>query len=377
MSDSADDCGQAKKVPELLAEQIEAANVILLNKKDLAGQEQVQVASSLAQSLNDKAKIVAVEYGKVQPSDILKDSAIQETSSCCSSAEADGLKELAVEEASSCCSSAKAEIEPVVEEPQSTSSCCASKEKTVEKLTSSCCDKVEGKKGSSCCDESASQEGSSCCDHSAKETKESDGNACLVSKINNNNKIGVTSFVYKADRPFSTKKILSLLDQWPVPIKDELDLSLLQEVEEGDYEVQSKDQKASPFLGVLRSKGLCWFAPTRWRGRNEDTWRHNTAMFWSHAGKQFGITKIGQWWGSISGEEMKERLAGEPEEYNRILKEDFVTEEFADRRQEIVFIGIGMDEQEIRRSLDDCLVKDKGMKRYREYLSDMQEDGFL
>ena len=74
---------------------------------------------------------------------------------------------------------------------------------------------------------------------------------------------------------------------------------------------------------------------------------------------------------------MRERLVGDPQEYNRILKEDFVTEEFADRRQEIVFIGIGMDEQEIRRSLDDCLVKDKGMKRYREYLSYMQEDGLL
>ena len=74
---------------------------------------------------------------------------------------------------------------------------------------------------------------------------------------------------------------------------------------------------------------------------------------------------------------MKERFAGDPEEYNRILKEDFVTEEFGDRRQEIVFIGIGMNEEAIRQSLDDCLVTERGMKRYREYLSYKQEDGLL
>lgn len=321
-----------------MAEQIEAADIILLNKKDLAGPEQLQVALSLAQSLNNKAKIVAVEYGKVQPSDILRDLAVPEIS------QAD--------------------------------------------------DKSKDKDES--CHEHSSNEGSSCCDHSHDHSHDhghdhghdhshfhsndhghDHSHSESGEKSTHINKIGVTSFVYKADRPFNTKKLLSLLDQWPVPIKDELDLSLLREVEEGDYQVQSQDQKDSPFLGVLRSKGFCWFAPTRWTGQNEDIWRHNTAMYWSHAGKQFGITKIGKWWGSISREEMKERFAGDPEEYNRILKEDFVTEEFGDRRQEIVFIGIGMNEEAIRQSLDDCLVTERGMKRYREYLSYKQEDGLL
>eukprot|EP00526_Cylindrotheca_closterium_P013418 CAMPEP_0113618412 /NCGR_PEP_ID=MMETSP0017_2-20120614/9318_1 /TAXON_ID=2856 /ORGANISM="Cylindrotheca closterium" /LENGTH=523 /DNA_ID=CAMNT_0000527909 /DNA_START=166 /DNA_END=1737 /DNA_ORIENTATION=+ /assembly_acc=CAM_ASM_000147 len=351
VSTSSSDCGKSKKVPELLAEQIEAANVILLNKKDLAGPEQLEVASSLAQSLNSKAKIIAAEYGKVQPSDILQ--------------------ELAAPKESSCCSNAKAEKEFKAEEKDS-SSCCSSKQKK----ETSCSDKAEVKSETSCCDKAATKKESSCCDHHAKDDSEpaKSDSACLLS--GDNNKIGVTSFVYKADRPFSTVKLLSLLDQWPVPIKDDLDLSLLKEAQEGDYEVQSKDQEDSPFLGVLRSKGFCWFAPTRWSGPKEDVWRHNTAMYWSHAGKQFGITKAGQWWGTVSREEMKERLAGDPVEYNRILEEDFVTEEFADRRQEIVFIGIGMDEEGIRRSLDDCLMKDKGMKRYREYLS-YTEDGII
>lgn len=336
MGQSSSDCGKAKKVPELLAEQIEAANVILLNKKDLAGPEQLEVASSLAKSLNSKAKIIAAEYGKVKPSDILQELAAPKESSCCSSAKAE--KGSKAEEKASTCSSSKA------------------------------------KKETSCCDKAAAKKESSCCDHSKDVEAAKSDSACLLS--GDNNKIGVTSFVYKADRPFNTKKLLGLLDQWPVPIKDDLDLSLLREVEEGDFEVESRDQAGSPFLGVLRSKGFCWFAPTRWSGANEDIWRHNAAMYWSHAGKQFGIIKAGEWWGTVSREEMKEKMAGDPAEYNRILAEDFVTEEFDDRRQEIVFIGIGMDEEKIRHSLDDCLMKDKGMKRYREYLS-YTKDGAL
>ncbi|CAJ1942766.1 unnamed protein product [Cylindrotheca closterium] len=345
-SQSSSDCGQTKKVPELLAEQIEAANVIVLNKKDLAGPEQLEVASSLARSLNAKAKIITAEYGKVKPSDILQELAVPKESGCCSSGTSD--KESKFEEKASCSSKAKKEaidsFKAATKEPN-------------------CCEKAAAE-GSSCRDH----------DHSKDAAPANNDGACLMSS--DNNKIGVTSFVYKADRPFQTVKLLSLLEQWPVPIKDDLDLSLLKEAQERDYEVQSKDQEDSPFLGVLRSKGFCWFAPTRWSGPKEDVWRHDAAMYWSHAGKQFGITRAGQWWGTVGREEMKERLAGDPEECNRILEEDFVTEEFADRRQEIVFIGIGMDEEEIRRSLDDCLMKDKGMKRYREYLSYTQ-DGVL
>ncbi|KAL3905461.1 MAG: hypothetical protein SGARI_004449, partial [Bacillariaceae sp.] len=38
--DPADECAAIRKVPELLAEQVEAANVLLINKIDLAGPEQ-------------------------------------------------------------------------------------------------------------------------------------------------------------------------------------------------------------------------------------------------------------------------------------------------------------------------------------------------
>jgi Cobalamin synthesis protein cobW C-terminal domain len=99
-------------------------------------------------------------------------------------------------------------------------------------------------------------------------------------------------------------------------------------------------------------------------------------MYWSHAGKQFGISAAGKWWATITKEQMAEFFKGNMKEYERITREDFVSEEFGDRRQEIVFIGVGLDKEVISSTLDQCLVTEKGMERYgqelRNYMDTMQ-----
>lgn len=50
-------------------------------------------------------------------------------------------------------------------------------------------------------------------------------------------------------------------------------------------------------------------------------------------------------------------------EYERSLREDW-DEEYADRRQEIVFIGQRMDEPVIRTLLDGCLLTEEEMVGY-------------
>ena len=59
-----DDCIAQQKNPEMLAEQVWAKDLLLVNKVDLVGSEQVKLASGLARGLNEEAGIVEVEFGR-------------------------------------------------------------------------------------------------------------------------------------------------------------------------------------------------------------------------------------------------------------------------------------------------------------------------
>lgn len=96
----------------------------------------------------------------------------------------------------------------------------------------------------------------------------------------------------------------------------------------------------SPHPGLLRAKGFAWIAE-----------RAGQVALISVAGDVNRCDFIGDWWATRleKGQVRRDQF---PEEVVRNWEEPF-----GDRRQEIVFIGIQMDEAALRSGLDACLVQ--------------------
>ncbi len=122
---------------------------------------------------------------------------------------------------------------------------------------------------------------------------------------------GIVTFVYRAREPFHPEKFHAFLN--------------------------------SEWQGVIRAKGFFWL-PTRRDFVGEVA---QAGAFVRHEG-------IGRWWAAVP----KNRWPG-GEDFEDNIRQHW-SEEFGDRRQEIVFIGLKgqMDEAAIRARLDDCLIGD-------------------
>ncbi|MGL4321954.1 MAG: GTP-binding protein, partial [Paracoccaceae bacterium] len=118
---------------------------------------------------------------------------------------------------------------------------------------------------------------------------------------------GITSFVYRARAPFHPSRIHRVLN--------------------GDLP------------GVIRAKGHFWLAS-----------RPNWVAEFSLAGAVSSVTPLGGWWASVP----KERWPTHPDALAEVAGK--WAEPWGDRRQEIVFIGHGMDESALRAALDNALV---------------------
>ena len=112
------------------------------------------------------------------------------------------------------------------------------------------------------------------------------------------------------------------------------------------------------FASVLRSKGTCWI--------NE---QHRVEVEWSHAGRHFRLTPAGTWWATLPDPVVRACLSSTGEDTAadtpayRAERAKFEGE-WGDRRQEVVFIGVRLDEEAIRKALDSCLATDEEMLQY-------------
>ena len=122
---------------------------------------------------------------------------------------------------------------------------------------------------------------------------------------------GITSFVYRARAPFDPKKIHEFFTQeWP---------------------------------GVIRAKGFFWLSS-----------RPDFVGEISQAGAFVKHKGIGRWWASVPESEWPDREAVEDS------IGQYWTDNYGDRRQEIVFIGLKnqMKQDSLWKRLDSCLVED-------------------
>ncbi|MQQ08100.1 GTP-binding protein [Epibacterium sp. SM1979] len=116
---------------------------------------------------------------------------------------------------------------------------------------------------------------------------------------------GIQSFTYRARAPFDPVRIHKLLN--------------------------------SPLDGVIRAKGHFWVAT-----------RPKWVAEFSLAGALSSVAPLGTWWASVS----EDRRPPQAAEYLANVWE----EPFGDRRQELVFIGAGIDWPKLEAELDDCLM---------------------
>ncbi len=135
---------------------------------------------------------------------------------------------------------------------------------------------------------------------------------------------GISSFVYRARRPFHPQRLHDLV--------------------------------TAGLLKTARSKGFCWLAT-----------KNDFAAMWSQAGGSFRIEPVGRWWAVSS----RDRWPDDAE--TREWIEARWEEPFGDRRQEVVMIGVDLDESLTRSLLDSCLLTDEEMALGEETWPDLPD----
>lgn len=131
---------------------------------------------------------------------------------------------------------------------------------------------------------------------------------------------GISSFTFCARRPFHPQKFYDFL--------------------------HSKDISGK----LIRSKGFFWLAT-----------RPHFAGSWSQAGGIARYGAAGLFWYAVPRDEWPE----DPE-YLQSIQQQWV-EPFGDMRQELVFIGQGLDKQEVINRLTDCLLSEDEVLRGKEF----------
>ncbi|KEQ70464.1 CobW domain protein [Aureobasidium namibiae CBS 147.97] len=201
---------------------------------------------------------------------------------------------------------------------------------------------------------------------------------------------GINSFVYRARRPFSPGRLYELVHDKFVILEpqdeDEEEDEEQEEESENDAEDNQDEEnaaqdrlgeseneqealdtkypdldlptrlankKAHPvFKPLLRSKGFIWLAT-----------RPYVSGDWSQAGAMLTVSGGLNWFAVVP----EEQWPSPSQDVTDLIKKDFEGE-WGDRRQEIVFIGEGIDVKAITELFDGCLLNDAEMMKWERIM---------
>ena len=266
-------------VADLMVSQTETADIVILNKEDLADADTIQKIEQIVLALNPRAAVMRTEFGKV-PLDMILGAAggmgvvqagvVDDHKDAVEAAAVIIDRSLDVTHAASDCQ------DPDCTDPNHSHS-------HSHDHSASCNDP-------DCTDEShshAKADASHSHSHSHAEEACNDPDCTDPSHTHEPAPYaGIGSFVYRARRPFHPKRLTSFLGYMPVSrgVPDQ---------EEAEAVDLTESAKAT-LKNVVRSKGFTWCADS-----------HTKALYWSHAGSSMDMQCIGAWWATLPRDQVR------------------------------------------------------------------------
>jgi G3E family GTPase len=353
-------------VADLLVSQTETADLVVLNKCDLIDDEEVQRLEDIVQCLNPKATVLTTSFGKLPVAKVLAVAKGKGTSMAGAVDDHRDAVEAAEGVADTSSHAHTGDHATTCTDPDCTDSSHSHSHDHTETCNDPDCtdsghshshDHAATCTDPDCTDtthdttHSHSHEHSGCDDPDCTDPSHSHSHSA-----SSETHAGIGSFVYRARRPFHPARLVSFLRHMPVirGIPEATD-------DETTNAVKMSDETKKVLKNCLRSKGFVW---------NADS--HTSALYWSHAGRSFELSCLGQWWATLPRDQW-------PEDVESYVLADFDDPEHddqtnnigvGDRRQEVVFIGTRYADpsyqKQIIDTLNQCLLDDA---EYDEYTS--------
>jgi G3E family GTPase len=331
---------EARKVTELLLEQVECADVVLINKVDLLKDRKTQLPllEKVVRSMNPTAEVRTCERGGVRPQEVL------------GTAKAEGAADWGIlDEHRMLVTAVKASS---CTEPNCTD-LTHNHDHSRDYEAKDACSEPGCTEPTHDHDHDHDHSDASCSvttctdpthDHAHDHSHSHDSEEMTTAR----ERFGITSFVYSRRRPFHPERYSAFLQGMGKLSVDGMDDVLgTRDMAEAAPGVMSAAKS------LMRSKGFVWIATSR-----------TAAYFMSHAGQFLEMVVLGRWWADIPRAEW-------PVDAEKEIMVDYdpAMPAHGDRRQELVFIGQFANDAErkaLEEVLDACLLTDDEFALYEQ-----------